>query len=1017
MPISIPSVNPPSVDSTLNWVRSYSTNNIVKPKLVLRMATDQNWLFHHAMQGLPNYGNQWVDAAAMMNCGLPGMRVPGITSWSTTESIDSVTQTATFECVNALPVSQRRTTLSTTMAAEYHSSSPSAYYVKGYDGITKQLGVSQSLQQQGYSEDRLLFRTFNNTDIACADLSDFPDPAIPTDESDSQTYWGSPVSGAVGSYFILIDNEVIRVHRKTGNTLSIPPGGRGVNGIMENHSIGASVILLGFAPFTGEWAGMGYLSNAESSPQKGILRPGTCLVSYEGYEGGFDTTNLTKADWNSGSTRSYEFTGYWFIKALDASLSEDGKPVVKVDLLSAGSVLSHQKITTRSLLSLKTGIDNWTASAFDSVGITRNITGDWVDYKSWDPEAPGSLANGLQIKTELAQHKQFFEHMNDTDMGVNCEYCQDEWHRFVDRPDYKLGSNPVAETRQVGRHIYKESIRVYYGNNGVWDAGPLRTYGKLMINLARFAYEHPMPANPLGHRWTKIPQTLWDNMIYFENDRVWNGQLSFVVNDELRQDGTPDPLYPWQWRTNQMDDLPAQFWRTPLAAPFESTYNMQDWSQPIQDLADLNRMTFLFTRRGEPIFIPRGLNLRGVSYNSQFPFANRGIWYMGWGGSVTNYSYNQDPDSVISNVYVTGTTAFDSEFTIEAAGTGTDNAGNFFWYSPAKGNPEALALTGGVAQVETATIDGLVLGFDWNSEGGAWSLQLDRGADGTVQVSKMPPIPKNTIKLGANNNDKSVRNFKKFFNFLRVRNYIVAVLWDGEYVYTLNEDSDFDDMEEACVKAVQSFLKGASGVSTAHQNAITVDGVWTIDEHDAAIEWAENNEEFIKKDVWWYVMSGLDWEQFVCAIVGLPVPQRRDEEASGEEPTYLVDQLALRTSIQNWQTRFFHQAINIGNKIVEDSIGKATVRTITTNYADPRIQIGDVVYLAIPGYLSPSDPFGSNIGSADGFSHGTYITAITRTMDFGNGTYNATYSGYRYRYERLDNSFGKRNDNFMRTFS
>ena len=102
----------------------------------------------------------------------------------------------------------------------------------------------------------------------------------------------------------------------------------------------------------------------------------------------------------------------------------------------------------------------------------------------------------------------------------------------------------------------------------------------------------------------------------------------------------------------------------------------------------------------------------------------------------------------------------------------------------------------------------------------------------------------------------------------------------------------------------------------------------------------------------------------------------------------------LYLEVETWHRNFFHTAVNVGNKTVDDSINKATARSVGTNMADPRIQPGDVIWCEIPGHLSKTNMFGRD---KPPFTNGIFVTSITRQMDLLSGSYTGTYSGYRYR--------------------
>lgn len=159
--------------------------------------------------------------------------------------------------------------------------------------------------------------------------------------------------------------------------------------------------------------------------------------------------------------------------------------------------------------------------------------------------------------------------------------------------------------------------------------------------------------------------------------------------------------------------------------------------------------------------------------------------------------------------------------------------------------------------------------------------------------------------------------------------------------------------------------------------------------------WLRTENEYIVLDVWWYVMEGYTWDQYVTAVTGFSVPMIRGGTGMGfTSDKWVVDQLAEREAVKDWQKVYYKDAIAYGNEVVDESIQKASVASIQTNLADPRIEIGDVIWVEVPGQLSAYDKFGRVEMPA---KNGIYITEISRNMDLVSGTYTATYSGYRYR--------------------
>lgn len=1035
-------------DTTIPWIQGI-TNGISMPKpgLVVRFATDSNYILEHYTQ-LADYGYSSAQAKALLNTHTPGMRLPGLLSWDVTEGIDSQTSTAKLELINALPKSQKTLTLGADLALQHHSPNVRSHVVQNGIGVPIRLPnnpdytAHQRIDKytdpttgKAYREENLLYREFLWEDLSLTSdpyAAGWPNPKCPKDECDmpasqySSSYWPAGTNG-VGAYFVLIDNEVIRVadwknvtNGDGVNKLLIPPGGRAVNGVLEAHTAGATVTLLGFGPYTGDWAGVGYLSIDDFRPHRSILRPGSCLVSYEGWgdvtpaaqDNGFLLKEPYRQLSANQSARNYCFTGWWFIKNVETTYGDDGVSKVSVDLVSPAWILENNKINQKNIYRIVNAVGKYRLrdTIFDEAGHTRDIEGDWVDFNNWDPSLPGAYP--LQIKTEFAQHKAFFDHMRDTELGKNCEFCQQEYQNYLQA--HKPGDNPVIEARQIGRHIYRESIRVFRKQKGdVWDAGPVKTFIRLMMRMAKFTWENPdLWANPLGQRFTKIPNLLWNNMASLDQGQVWNGQLSFELQDK-------DPGFSWQAGDEvRASSTISKGLRIPFTCPFESTYDRQPWYQPMQDLADMNRMTFRLDRRGKPIFIPQGMKLRGVSWEPKFykarfgtnqPAYVNGEWHMSFGASISGYSHQIDVSSINTIVSVSGTTAFDSQFTIDAAGTSFDlERGKLVWNSSRAGNKDALMLTGGIQQIDTVSLDNQTLGLDWNTDPSGYGLKLYRDGEGYVIVDKMPALYPKRLERAKNSKNQDVKNppslaavrqVQDAINFLRVRSYINAFKSPGsdKYIEKLQVDGKFGKDTEEGVKAVQRFLRAQQELDTPIKNNVPAAndddyGVWTHSTYLAYKQWVYRNREFLKTDVWWYVAGGYDWQYYVASVTGLPIPQRKDPTITvGNQ--WIVDQMALKVNVEEWQKQFLKQAINIGNKVVDDSVNRASVRQISSNFADPRIEIGDVIWLEIPGFLS-SDRL--DVTSRKDFDHGMYVTNITRSMDV-QGSYKATYSGYRYR--------------------
>lgn len=117
--------------------------------------------------------------------------------------------------------------------------------------------------------------------------------------------------------------------------------------------------------------------------------------------------------------------------------------------------------------------------------------------------------------------------------------------------------------------------------------------------------------------------------------------------------------------------------------------------------------------------------------------------------------------------------------------------------------------------------------------------------------------------------------------------------------------------------------------------------------------------------------------------------------------------------MKHWQEQFFTQMLNLSGTMVEDSVNKASVRTITTTVADPRICVGDVIYADIPGHIQQKDINDSVISLSNPNSGGgTYITQLSRSMDLTVGTYTASYSGYRYKVSEAQLKIGRDKENY-----
>lgn len=1100
--------SPYVADDTRAWADSYRFNNKLKPAFVLRTATDSNYVNNQVI-GLPAYGGKKVFCQAISNINPPGMRLVGCLNWQVTESLDNITQTASLTCLDAFAQSRITTTATNylvgsgtpqglnrgyntsgnivngptgtvTAASRYGSNiMPQQWFSNKirYSWVMNGIGVTQQLVgdlpisaftdptlanndpgfTRQYQEGNLNFRQFEPEIIQVASLSTFPDPAVPAGEAEGfNEWWNVDTTGSlsgVGGYFILVDQEIMLVTRidRANNFIFVIPGGRGVAGQITSHSVGATVTLLGFPPYTGQWAGFGYLMPQDYKVNQSIMRPGTCWVSYEGYgnPGQYVGTGPQGLSKTFNRANNMNFTGYWFAQSPQITLDNTGVPQLTITFQSAGYLLSEQKIDPNNIQRSSNMFYSWSKATFDAIGYTRSVPGDWYDFNSWDPTLPGAYP--LTISTEFAQNQAFFNHMQDTNNGETCEFCQAEWLQYVLNHENGQPTGSIAESRVVGKHIYFESIRVF-NLGGQFNAGPIKTFGRLMHALAMAAWDNPQPGNALGTRWTKLPNQLFDNMVNFINGRVWNGQAAYAIDGGSRG---------YDWSNEPSSDLGVYGLRKPLKSPFTSQYDRQPWSQPMQDLADLNRMTYSISREGYPIFSPLNKKLRGLpspwlhyypGYTgpiTQFGnFINAqgaetadldiglGEWHLAYGGSIDSYTHTIDPTSVLTIVYVSCQTAFGDEitFTIPAAGTGiqintsqdVNTSETIVQYSNVVGNKEGLQLTSGAQQTDAVSLDNILLGLDWNTQPATWGMTVSRSGDGFLQIDAQPPMPNpDGLKLYFESNEakthpRIVKNIQKCLNFFIERRYIGAPTYDqyGTVFYVtgfMNEDGSFTGKSglalQNAIHQLQDFLNGQPNINMskvsgkyvftrAGINGIKVagddPGVWGQSTYQATQAWINSSSNFIKTDVWWYVQNGLPWDQYVSSIVGLNIPQipSNSSGTDGSGTQWQIDQTALATEAQDWMKQFFQDAINYGNSIVDDSINKATQKVINTNLADPRIQLGDVIWADVPGYLSANNVFGNSVVP---FLNGVYITGITRSLDLQQGTYTGSYSGYRYR--------------------
>lgn len=1022
-------------DDTRAWLENYRENDMVKPNLVLRIATDTNYIMNQNIS-LPAYpGKGSVNTKAIMNNALPGMRIPHIQNWSVQEQSDNPVSTASFEIINALQISPIVGRLATPLDNEQHSRIIKRTYVANSFGVVVpedgNYDISTRVDQDGYpfKEGDVKYRTFYETTFDLEDASAFPDPSIPNDDDGKDVELTFPQfmggADAHGSYYVLIDQEVIRVSKKAGNTFYILPGGRGQAGLIQSHTLGAEVRALGFGPDTGRWAGFGYLTIDDFRPYKNLLRPGTGLVSYEGY-GEFPSQLVHDFDAN----RNYQFTGYWFVKGLEASLGEDGIPRLRVDLVGPGELLNKQKITPDLVQRIKTQFGQWRVNGqtiWGASGHNRNIPGDWVDYNSWDPMQRDSYP--LKIKTEFAQHKEFLEHMRESQSGLECPACmaeRKEWLRTHEDPEVltkqwenmpagaakeklkqRIWDLSLLQARAVGRHIYKQSIRVLRE-----EAGPIKTYIRLMATMAAAAWDHPAYGTDAAQHFSKIPNKLFDNLRKLDTGLIYNGQVDF----DLARKGKYD------WTTPTYDDKRVIGKRSELTCPFESTYDKAPFLQPMMDLAEINGNKFWVDRQGRPVFMPPSVPFRPLGNKSWEKYQ----YFLKYGGSISAYSHSLNTETIVTQAWVTATTAFDSTFTIASGGTGWTSGGKRIIHSPLAGNKEGLALTSGVQQVETISMDNQVLGLEWNTQPANWGIQqkivgsLD--TDGDISYSTDPDARDKTSVLNAkpalfdgsptvskgSKYKDATKRIQKTINFFLVRQYLSPVVYKGKEYWTIEPDGEFGELTERALDDLQKYLitnmvVGDRPTTLASMQAERDGKYYGRNTYLWVKTWLDAADDYIKTDIWWYATQGRTWEEYVGAITGINVPvltnkgvkrKRRTTKYSIEEPLYTIDDKGLQREVEQWHKNFVKSAVNVGNRMVDDSINQASVRSITVNFADPRIQPGDILWCEIPGFLTTTDHFGRN---RPPFSNGVWVMSTQRTMDLNNGTYTGSYSGYRYR--------------------
>lgn len=1016
-------------DSTRNWVEAVGrVDGKINPVLHLRLATDVNYIKNAPAKIYAGNTTKTYQTKSMMNIGLPGQRIPGITSWNVTESLDTITQSASFEAINCLPVSEKYTTLQTALPASYHSLTViDTYYNEPSFGVVTRHGGNT---RPPVGEEEVKYRVFADQQFTVASSAGFPNPLMPNDtdgqELKDDMYFPGVSNVGTGAYYILIDNEVVRVINLSGNVFTIPPGGRAVNGVLESHDIGARATLLGFGPTTGDWTAMGYLNVDDYNPQSALLRPGTCLVSYEGYG---NVSGLLSRTYNPAS--NYTFTGYWFVRGIEPSLGEDGVPRIRVDLASAGRMFEGQSISPDILRRVKTKFGQWrvgqnNATIWGAADHDRDIPGDWVDYNEWDPVE--ARATSLTISTELAQHKAFFDHMRDTDKGLRCLDCRrerKEWLRTHENPDdlrrswnampsgapkealgKRIADLELQMARHIGRHIYKGSIRVLQA-----EAGPIKTYIRLMGTIAAAAWDHPAYGNELAQRFTKIPGRLYNNIRNIGTGLVYNGQLDFDLE-------TRDPNY--DWFTPAFDDKKIVSRRKTLSCPFTVTYDRAPFSQPMVDLAAVNDATFWVNREGYPVFIPKtfscrpnGRGFRDLAKTIQYP-AENGEWFLSYGGSISSYSHSINSDAVMTQCWVTAESAFEgSSITVVAAGTGFKDDGTRVNYGGFGGNKLGLALTSGVQQPDSITMDNVVLGLEWNTNVAAWGMKMET-ENGTTVLNAVPPLFDGSpvLQKGIQGHERAIKRVQKLINFFMMRRYLPDIVHSGGRVarWPIPETGDYNDMTHEGVVNLQQFLRNTANLPLADRPSdisnMPADGRYGRHTYLWTRKFLDIAKHYIKFDIWWYVTNDRFWEEYLAAITGIPVPYKANKKKTSsrtkkktfdaDASNWVIDDKGLQEEIEKWLKEFSQQAINAGNRAVNESIDKATVRSIQCNLADPRIQPGDTIWCEIPGHLGSRDAKGR---ARPPFTNGIYVQTITRsmTLEGANRSYTAAYSGHRAR--------------------
>lgn len=1020
-------------DDTRAWLETFRVDGKIHPNLVLRIATDTNYILNQNIP-LPAYaGKGPINTKGVMNNALPGMRIPHVQNWTVQETIDNPVATASFEVLNVLQVSPISATMVGTLSSEPHSTTIERTYVADGRGVVVHrdgdIDITNSVDDEGiqFREGNVKYRTFESQWFDVDDASQFPDASIPDDVDGRDVELTYPdffgAADAHGSYFVLIDQEVVRISHRDGNRFYILPGGRAQANLLQRHT-DAQVRLLSFGPDTGDYAGWGYLTLDDFKPYKNILRPGTCLVSYEGY-GNFPS----QLSHDFSSTRNYQFTGYWFVKGLENSLGEDGIPRLRVDLVGPGELLNKQKITPDLVQRIRTQFGQWRVNGqtiWGAAGHKRDIPGDWVDYNSWDPTLKDSYP--LKIKTEFAQHKEFLEHMRETRDGLECPTCMAErkewlknhpdpeqlakqWENMPDGAEkdklkQRIWNLSMLQQRAIGRHVYKQSIRVLRE-----PAGPIKTYIRLMGTMAAAAWDHPAYGTQAAQHFTKIPNELFDNIRRIDTGLVYNGQVDFDLLSKNKYD----------WTSPTYKDKSVIGRRAEITCPFESTYDKAPFLQPMIDLAEVNGNKFWIDRRGRPVFMPADVPLRPFGDKSSEKFE----YFLKYGGSISAYSHSLNPEAVITQAWVTAVTAFDSTFTVSSGGTGWSGTKRII-HSPLAGNKEGLALTSGVQQVETISMENQVLGLDWNTEPANWGIQqkivgtmdeqgdisysdAPNSQDRTMVLNAKPALFDGSPRLSKGTKYKNeTRRVQRTINFFLIRQYLPPVVFNGKSYFTIHEDGNFGELTERALEDLQNYLlnnmpEELRPTAPAELEDERDDKEYRRVTFEWIRRWLNQADDYIQTDIWWYAAQGRTWEEYVGAITGVRVPmlrnkgvkrKRRTSKYSIEEPLYTIDDKGMQREVEQWHKNFVKSAVNVGNRLVDDSINQASVRSISVNHADPRIQPGDILWCEIPGYLTGTDHFGR---SRAPFSNGIYVTSIQRTMDLVNGTYNGSYSGYRYR--------------------